>query len=171
MADALFLQPAGDDGVIPEYTGYDGHAIKQADVILAFFPLDLALPPERIQANLDYYHDRVLCGPLMTEQIEAAIRLRLEREDKQKVLAELVRAYRRCVHGAFEVPYERFGRLDFWMVPGNHDWARPGLVDTEVRYSDRSERWRMLSHDYPIPRLPDWIHIYALDTNKLHHDH
>jgi hypothetical protein len=25
----------------------------------------------------------------------------------------------------------------------------------------------MPSHDYPVPLLPDWIHIYALDTTKL----
>ncbi len=106
VAEKLFLQQPGMDGVIPEYTGYNGHPIKQADVILAFFPLDHRLQPEQVQASLDYYHERTLCGPLMTEQIEAAIRLRLGREAKEAVLADLLRAYRRCVHGAFEVPYE-----------------------------------------------------------------
>ena len=106
VAGGLYLQQPNDCGVIPEYTGYDGHPIKQADAILAFFPLNHQVPMETIQATLDYYHDRMLCGPLMTEQIEAAIRLRLGREDKQAVLADLLRAYRRCVHGPFEVPYE-----------------------------------------------------------------
>lgn len=70
-------------------------------------------------------------------------------------------------HDRFELAYEPLGRLDFWMVPGNHDWMVRGLVDAEVRYSDTSPRWRMPSHDYPIPLLPDWIQIYGLDTTKL----
>ncbi len=106
VAEGLFIQSPDDDGVVPEYTGYNGHAIKQADAILAFFPLDHRLPAEQVQATLDYYNGKMLCGPLMTEKIEAAIRLRLGREDRQTVLNELIRAYRRCVHGAFEVPYE-----------------------------------------------------------------
>ena len=106
VADGLYMQQANAEGVVPEYSGYNGHAIKQADAILAFFPLDYPLPREQVQATLDYYSGKMLCGPLMTDQIEAAIRLRLGREDKQKVLQELIRAYRRCVHGAFEVPYE-----------------------------------------------------------------
>ena len=61
---------------------------------------------EQIQANFEYYHDRVLCGPLMNETVEAAVRLRLGTEDKEKVLADLLQAYRRCVFGPFEVPYE-----------------------------------------------------------------
>jgi len=73
-------------------------------------------------------------------------------------------------HEQFEQAYEPLGRLDFWMVAGNHDWYRPGLVDAEVRYSDTSPRWRMPSHDYPVPLLPDWIHIYGLDTTKLEYD-
>jgi hypothetical protein len=106
VAERLFIQRPGKDGVIPEYTGYAGHDIKQADTILAFFPLDFPATPEQVRANLDYYHERVTSGPLMTETIEAAIRLRLGREEKKKVLVELLRVYRRCVHGAFEVPYE-----------------------------------------------------------------
>lgn len=106
VAAGLALQQPDDAGVIPEYAGYDGHAIKQADAILAFFPLDLRLPPEQVEATVAYYHERMLSGPLMSEQIEAAIRLRLGREAKEAVLGDLVRAYRRCVRGAFEVPYE-----------------------------------------------------------------
>lgn len=106
VAAGLVLQPPGADGVLPEYAGYNGHAIKQADTILAFFPLDLQLPPEQVEATVAYYHERMLSGPLMSEQIEAAIRLRLGREAKTAVLADLLRAYRRCVRGAFEVPYE-----------------------------------------------------------------
>src|SRR5689334_22273126 len=35
----------------------------------------------------------------------------------------------------FEIPYESFGRFDFWTIPGNHDWR--GNVQAEVDYSAR----------------------------------
>jgi hypothetical protein len=67
----------------------------------------------------------------------------------------------------FEFPYADLGRLDMWAVPGNHDWYTRGSVDTEVRYTRSSARWRMPSHDYAVPGLPDWLRIYGLDTVKL----
>ncbi len=68
----------------------------------------------------------------------------------------------------FEEPYEGFGRFDIWMVAGNHDWFRGReSVDTEILYTRQSERWRMLSYDYEVPRLPDWLHVYALDTTII----
>jgi hypothetical protein len=57
--------------------------------------------------------------------------------------------------------------MDFWAVPGNHDWYRPGSVDAEVAYTLASPRWRMPSHDYAVPGLPGWIRIYGLDTTKI----
>jgi hypothetical protein len=69
----------------------------------------------------------------------------------------------------FEIPYELLGRLDFWAVPGNHDWRTAQSVDNEVLYTYASERWRMPAHDYAVPDLPEWIHIYGLATTKLYH--
>lgn len=106
VAARLHVPACGRDGVLPEYAGYDGHPIKQADLILAFFPLSLRLPAPAVAANVAYYHERMQCGPLMSEQIEAAVLLRHGIGDREAVLRDLVRAYRRCVHGAFEVPYE-----------------------------------------------------------------
>ena len=67
----------------------------------------------------------------------------------------------------FEEPYRAFGRFDFWMVTGNHDWYRRGSAAAQVRYSRRSERWRMPALDYAVPLLPSWISIYGLDTTLL----
>jgi len=67
----------------------------------------------------------------------------------------------------FETPYEPLGRLDMWVVPGNHDWLTRGSVDTQVLYTRSSPRWRMPAHDYAVPGLPDWMRIYGLDTVKL----
>lgn len=69
----------------------------------------------------------------------------------------------------FELPYAELRSMEFWLVPGNHDWYTHGSVERQVRYTTISERWRMPSHDYAIPRLPDWIHIYGLDTVSVKH--
>lgn len=106
VADGLVLLAPDADGIIPEYDGYAGQTIKQADLILSFFPLQLKATPEEILANVDYYDSKIGAGPLMTDQIAAAVRLRAGAQDKGEILRGLVRAYRRCVHGAFEVPYE-----------------------------------------------------------------
>ena len=65
----------------------------------------------------------------------------------------------------FEQPYEDLGRLDMWAVARNHDWFKGReSIDTQIAYSARSERWRMLGYDYEVPNLPEWLHIYGLDT-------
>lgn len=67
----------------------------------------------------------------------------------------------------FEAPYRLFGRFDFWMVTGNHDWYRRGSAFEEVRYSEASERWRMPALDYAVPRLPAWLAIYGVDSTLI----
>ena len=106
VADALVLLPPDADGIIPEYAGYAGQTIKQADLILSFFPLSREATPEQQVANVAYYADKMGSGPLMTDQVAAAVRLRAGIEDPHQVLEELIDAYRRCVHGPFEVQYE-----------------------------------------------------------------
>jgi len=106
VADGLIILPPGPDGIIPEYRGYSGHEIKQADLILAFYPLGLDLPDEIVRANVNYYRDKIVCGPLMTEQVDACIRLQRNLGDRTAVLRDLIKRYRRYVHGPFEVPYE-----------------------------------------------------------------
>jgi hypothetical protein len=105
-ADGLFLIQPRRDGIIPEYVGYSGHDIKQADLILAFWPLVSDYPDEIVKANLDYYREKVTWGPLMTEQIDACICLRYGFGKREDILQELITKYRRYVRGAFEVPYE-----------------------------------------------------------------
>jgi len=106
VADGLFILPPGPDGVIPEYRGYSGHEIKQADVILSFYPLGHDAPDDIVRANVDYYRDKIVSGPLMTEQVDACIRLQRNLGEREAVLRDLIKRYRRYVHGPFEVPYE-----------------------------------------------------------------
>lgn len=69
----------------------------------------------------------------------------------------------------FEEPYEVVGPFPFWVLPGNHDHKRSGSVEAEIAYgrSGRSERWRMPAAHYPVQGLPDWLHIYSLDTQWI----
>ncbi len=106
VADGLVILAPGPDGIIPEYAGYSGHDIKQADLILAFWPLETEYSDDVVRANLDYYRERVTWGPLMTEQIDACIRLRRGFGEREAVLHDFIGRYRRYVRGAFEVPYE-----------------------------------------------------------------
>ena len=81
-------------------------------------------------------------------------------DDESPALSEL---YRR----SFEDPYREFGRTDFWLVAGNHDWYRHGLPASEIRRTAHSERWRMPALDYAVPQLPEWIAVYAIETTLL----
>jgi trehalose/maltose hydrolase-like predicted phosphorylase len=59
-------------GIDKEYDGYDGSAIKQADVVMLQYPWQFPMPASVAQANLDYYAPRTdLGGPAMTDAINA----------------------------------------------------------------------------------------------------
>ncbi len=64
----------------------------------------------------------------------------------------------------FEQPYDVMGRIDFWMIPGNHDWHLANSVQSQINYSARSDRWRMPYLNFEVPNLPKWLNIYAIDT-------
>lgn len=54
-------------GIHPEYAGYKGDVVKQADVVLLHYPLGLPMSPEVQRADLDYYSSRTdHNGPAMT---------------------------------------------------------------------------------------------------------
>jgi len=107
VADGLVILAPGSHGIIPEYSGYKGHQIKQADLILAFWPLESEYAEGVILVNLDYYRERCgTGGPLMSAQIDACIRLRHSLGSREEVARDLLTRYRRHVRGAFEVPYE-----------------------------------------------------------------
>ncbi len=106
VAEGLAVLPPGKDKLIPEYRGYTGHPIKQADLVLAFWPLQTDYPEDVLLANLDYYRERIVWGPLMSEQVDACIRLRHGFGEREEVLRDFLSRYRRYVRGAFEVPYE-----------------------------------------------------------------
>ena len=67
----------------------------------------------------------------------------------------------------FEDPYAAVGPFSFWMAPGNHDHR--GSIDAQIAYgrSSRSERWRMPAAHYAVEGLPEWLHVYVLDTQAF----
>lgn len=105
IADGLLILAPGADGIIPEYTGYAGQQIKQADVALCFYPLGLELPAAQVLRNLAYYRERCdRFGPLMSAQIDACVLMR--GGAREEGLAVLLERYRRHARGTFLVPTE-----------------------------------------------------------------
>ena len=69
--------------------------------------------------------------------------------------------------GKFARPYASFSGLDgfhFWAVLGNHDYRR-NATGAMVTYSEFSDLWRLPALHYELPRLPDWVQIYAAHTD------
>src|SRR3954453_57333 len=61
-------------GIHPEYAGYDGGTIKQADVTLLSYPWENAQSPAITRADLDYYVPRTdPDGPSMTDAIHSIL--------------------------------------------------------------------------------------------------
>ena len=67
-----------EDGVTREHATYEGEMIKQADVNLLTYPLNLVTDPAQMRKNLDYYQQRVdPQGPAMTHSVYSVISSRL----------------------------------------------------------------------------------------------
>lgn len=137
LTEKLYIPGPDAKGVIPEYKDYNGHLIKQGDVVLGFYPLNVPVEQTVVKANLDYYSERCIWGPLMGEQISSAIRLRHAIGDRETVLKNLLRFYSRFCRGVFHVPYESIdntnsvfltgcGGLISAIVRGWWDYRNPG---------------------------------------------
>lgn len=104
-AERIFLPQPDANGIFPEYRGYSGHRIKQADVILAFYPLGFEADPEVIVNNVRYYHEKTDAnGPLMTSQIESCILMRLG--EKEAGLKSLFTGMDEFIRGPHFMPFE-----------------------------------------------------------------
>ena len=72
-----------EDGTTQEYEGYDGRIVKQADVNLLAFPLELVTDEAQIQQDLDYYKSRFdEDAPAMSHSVLAIISARLGHRDQ-----------------------------------------------------------------------------------------
>lgn len=101
----IFLPLQDENGIIPEYRGYKGEGIKQADVILAFYPLNYHTSDQSILNNIDYYHHKIMdYGPLMNIQIESCLMMKLGK--KKEGLEHLFDGYSRFTRGSHFIPFE-----------------------------------------------------------------
>ena len=78
VADGLrVLEPRALDGfpaVRPEYAGYDGEMVKQADAVLLTYPWEIRQPRRVDRSTLDYYVPRYDPeGPAMTDSVNAIV--------------------------------------------------------------------------------------------------
>jgi protein-glucosylgalactosylhydroxylysine glucosidase len=105
VKENIYLPVPDANGIIPEYRGYIGHGIKQADVILAFYPLGYEADSDIIRKNIKYYRDKQMYyGPFMSSQIESCIIMKLgEKEKGLKMLFSGIREYTRGKH---YIPFE-----------------------------------------------------------------
>jgi trehalose/maltose hydrolase-like predicted phosphorylase len=72
VADGLRIPFDEDLGIHPQYDGYQGETIKQADVVMLQYPWEHPMPAEVARNNLDYYAHRTdPAGPSMTDSIHA----------------------------------------------------------------------------------------------------
>jgi trehalose/maltose hydrolase-like predicted phosphorylase len=81
-----------DDGTTQEYEGYDGRTIKQADVNLLAYPLEIITDEATIRKDLDYYEPRLdEDAPAMSHSVLAVICARLG--DRERAYELFKRAY------------------------------------------------------------------------------
>mmetsp|Transcript_8830 Transcript_8830/g.16879 ORF Transcript_8830/g.16879 Transcript_8830/m.16879 type:complete len:749 (+) Transcript_8830:64-2310(+) len=92
IAEKLHIPYDRSNNVHPEYVGYAGQKIRQADVVLLGFPLDMQMPPATRQADLNYYASRTDAnGPAMTWAMHAVGCLELG--DKQAASVNFNRSF------------------------------------------------------------------------------
>jgi len=77
IADSILILTFEDE-TTQEYEGYDGRTVKEADVNLLAYPLNLVTSEARIRKDLDYYEPRFdEDAPAMSHSILAVISARL----------------------------------------------------------------------------------------------
>ncbi|WP_262490012.1 hypothetical protein [Hymenobacter sp. AT01-02] len=75
------------DGTTREHATYQGEGIKQGDVNLLAYPLNVVTAPAQIRKDLEYYETRVPTAgtPAMTQAIFALLYARLGNAEKAKI--------------------------------------------------------------------------------------
>ena len=90
------------DGTVREHDTYQGETIKQADVNLIGFPLDVITDKEIVHQNLGYYEDRITpSGPNMSYAMFAGAAARTG--DREKALRLFEKALLPYKKGPFKV--------------------------------------------------------------------
>ncbi|MFW6103776.1 MAG: glycosyl hydrolase family 95 catalytic domain-containing protein, partial [Bacteroidota bacterium] len=96
VADKLVLRRF-PDGTVKEYDTYNGQTIKQADVNLISFPLDVITDRETVRKNLNYYENKITeHGPNMSFAMFAGAAARAGyREETTRLFEKALLPYRK----------------------------------------------------------------------------
>ncbi len=72
IASGIVVPVDTSSGIVPEFSGYDGGMVKQADVTLLEYPLDYPLPTGVAGNDVDYYAPRTdPSGPSMSDAVNS----------------------------------------------------------------------------------------------------
>jgi trehalose/maltose hydrolase-like predicted phosphorylase len=100
VAAGLVVPFDAERGIHPEYEGYDGRTIKQADVVLMSYPWRIVTEPARVRADLEFYEPRTAeNAPAMSAAIHAILWAQLG--EPERALAAFGKAWRPNVKGPF----------------------------------------------------------------------
>lgn len=156
-ARMLRTLPAGETGVRPEFAGYDGGSVKQADVVVLSYPWEETPSAAATQAELDYYAPRTdPNGPTMTDAIHSIV--------ASQIGAPGCAAYsftRRSVDPFMRPPYSQFGETRTGGVVTFVTGA--GGFLQEFIYGYAGLRWRADAL-WLDPSLPPQLHGITLSA-------
>ncbi|MEU6651948.1 glycosyl hydrolase family 65 protein [Streptomyces sp. NPDC046900] len=119
----------------PEFAGYQGQVIKQADVVMLTYPWENPQPPEVTRADLEYYASRTHeDGPSMTDSVHSIVHAEL---GDAKAAFEYTR---RSVEPFVRPPFEQFAEARtggaFTFLTGHGGFLQ------EFLYGYSGLRWR-----------------------------
>jgi protein-glucosylgalactosylhydroxylysine glucosidase len=105
------------DGVTKEHAQYNGETIKQCDVNLLAYPLNIIQDPKQIARDLEYYQPRLhRYGPAMSHSILSLLQARAGNPDEAyKILSE---AFKRNQLPPFAVLAETWGGTNPYFATG-----------------------------------------------------
>ncbi len=105
-----------ENGVTREHASYEGEKIKQADVNLLAYPLNIVKGSKSIRKNLEYYEPRIGEGPAMSHSVFSVLYSRLGESGKAYELFH--RSYRPNEVPPFGVIAETAGGTNPYFATG-----------------------------------------------------
>ncbi|MEU2655773.1 glycosyl hydrolase family 65 protein [Streptomyces sp. NPDC007325] len=135
VADALVVPFDEELGVHPEYRGYQGQRIKQADVVMLAYPWEHPQPDRVTRSDLDYYVPRTdEDGPSMTDSVHSIVRAALG--DAEQAFAHTRRSVEPFLRGPFDQFAEDRKGGAFTFLTGHGGFLQ------EFLYGYSGLRWR-----------------------------
>ncbi|MEU6578396.1 glycosyl hydrolase family 65 protein [Streptomyces sp. NPDC046805] len=135
VAEGLVVPFDEQLGVHPEFAGYAGQTIKQADVVMLAYPWEHPQPEDVTRADLEYYLPRTHeDGPSMTDSVHSIVYAQLG--DTSQAFACTRRSVEPFVRGPFEQLAEARQGGAFTFLTGHGGFLQ------EFLYGYSGLRWR-----------------------------